>query len=108
MGAGADFGHPLAQGRDNDLAADDHGGRQGQPEVAMFLHQQDQGDGDHEFIGHRVKERAEWRALLQAARQVAVEPVGCGSEGKHRTGGGVAPFVGQIEQQNENRDKQDA
>jgi hypothetical protein len=58
----------------------------------MFLHQQHQGHGHHQFVRHRVKERAEGRALFQATGQVTVQPVGGGCEGEYRAGGQVAPF----------------
>ena len=102
------FGHPLAQRRHHDLAADDHRRRQGQPEVRVHLHQQHQGHGDHQLVGHRVQEGTERCALLKAARQVAVQPVSGGGDGEHAAGGHVAPVIGHIEQQDEDRDEQDA
>ncbi|MNH45271.1 hypothetical protein D3C79_1076690 [compost metagenome] len=74
----------------------------------MHLHQQHQGYGDHQLVGHRVEERAERRALLQATGQVAVQPVGGGGDGEHRAGGHIAPVIGHIEQQDEDRNEQDA
>ncbi len=74
----------------------------------MFLYQQHQGHRDHQFVGHRIEERAERRALLQASGQVTIQPVRRGGEGKDRGGGHVTPVIRQIEQQNEDRDEQDA
>ncbi|MCY1466174.1 hypothetical protein D9M71_844320 [compost metagenome] len=74
----------------------------------MHLHQQHQGHGNHQLVGHRVEEGAKRRALLQATRQVAVQPVGGGGNGEHAAGGYVAPVIGHIEQQDEDRDEQDA
>ncbi|KKO14933.1 hypothetical protein V520_15050 [Pseudomonas putida KG-4] len=108
MRPGAQLGHPLAQRRHHDLAADDHRGRQGQPEVGVGLHQQHQGHRHHQLVGHRVEEGTERRALLQSTRQVAVQPVGGGGNGEHTAGGHVAPVVRHIEQQYEDRDEQDA
>ncbi|MCY1455711.1 hypothetical protein D9M71_728650 [compost metagenome] len=98
-----ELGHPFTQGRDHDLAANDHRCRQRQPDVGVFLHQQHQGHCDHQLVCHRVQEGTEGGALLQTACQVAVEPVGGCGEGEYQAGSHVAPVVRQVEQQNEDR-----
>ena len=72
-GAGAEFGHPLSQCRNDNLATDDHRSRQREPQVAVFLHQQYQRNGDHQLVGHRIEKCPEWRALLQSSGQVPVQ-----------------------------------
>ena len=42
----------------------------------IVLHQHDQGDGDHELVGHRVEKGAENGRLLQTPGKIAIEPVG--------------------------------
>ncbi|MOA27855.1 hypothetical protein D3C78_1487570 [compost metagenome] len=102
------FGHPLAQCRDDNLATDDHRRRQGQPEVRMHLHQQHQGHRNHQLVSHRVQEGTEWRALLQATGQVTVKPIGGCGNGKDAARCDIAPVIRNIKQQNEERDEQDA
>jgi hypothetical protein len=70
----ADLGHPLAQRRDRDLAADDD-----DREVrvgAAERDEQDQRGRHHQLVGDRVEERAERAGQPELPREPAVEPVG--------------------------------
>ena len=74
--------------------------------------QDDQG-GDHdELVGHRVEERAERRHLVQAPREVAVQPVGDAGEDEHCSHGDVLlvlgyPGLGKVVKADEQRDQDD-
>src|SRR6267143_863078 len=69
----ADLRHPFAHRRHRDLAADDD---HGDDRVhALKPHEHDQRRRDHQLVGDRVEERAERRCLVQAPREVAIEPV---------------------------------
>ena len=98
--------HPFAQGGDGYFAPDDD--ECGEDVGALQVYEDEDAGADEEFVGYGVEEGAKGRCHVEFARQVAVEPVGGGCEGEYRTGGDVAPFIRQIEQQYENRDKQDA
>ena len=104
LAALADLGHPFAQRRDGDLAADDDDGAQHEDDAApvparsvawppsrpsrpgtmivrhLLAHQQHQRHRHDELVGHRIEERAEARGLAHAAREVAVERVGDAGE----------------------------
>ena len=49
---------------------------------AVEADEEDKGDGDHQFVGDGVEERAEIGGLLPAAGEIAVEPVGYGGGGE--------------------------
>src|SRR5690606_5991188 len=51
---------------------------------------------------------AEGRALIEAPRQITVEPIGGGSEDKDDGGSGIAPLRRCVKQQDKYRDQQDA
>jgi hypothetical protein len=72
--AGADLGHPLAQRRNRDLAADDDEGDQRID--AAELEQDQQRGADQELVSHRIQKCAERRGLVQPARQITVGPIG--------------------------------
>ena len=59
----ADFGHPFAQRRDRDLAADRDRRRQHDERARIPAHQQHEGDGDNELVGDRIEERPQARGL---------------------------------------------
>ncbi|MCY1555047.1 hypothetical protein D9M68_916730 [compost metagenome] len=91
MRSSAQFGHPLAQGRDDDLPADDDRRRQGQPQVGVLSHQQHQSNRHHQLIGDRIEEGTERGTLLPATRQVTVQPVSDRCASEYGAGSPVTP-----------------
>src|SRR5882762_3834367 len=107
----ADFRHPFAHCRDGDLPPDDD---HGDDRVdALKPDQDDQRSGDHQLVRDRVEERAERRRLVQAPREVAIEPVGDRGRDEQRGRNQVLvparePHLGDIEHPDHQRDRQDA
>src|SRR6267154_890684 len=107
----ADLRHPFAHGRNGDLPADDdHGDDRVR---ALKPDQHDQRRGDHQLVGDRVEKRAERGGLVQAPREVAVEPVGDRGRDEQRGRNQVLfaarePHLRDIEHPDHQRDGQDA
>jgi len=89
MKAGAGAGGPgrraLSQGGDGDLAGDDHGCRQRDPEPERCREEDERG-ADQQLVGHRIEEGAKIRLHAPAAGKVAVSEVGRSHGGEERRG----------------------
>lgn len=91
MRSSTELGHPFTQCRHDYLASDDGRGSQGQPEIGVFGSQQHQRHRHHQLVCDRIEEGAERRALLPAAGQVAIEPIGHGGNREDAAGSPIAP-----------------
>ena len=73
----SDIGHPFAEGGDADFAADDDGGGDDLREVcALVGGEEEEGDGDEDFVGDGVQEGAESAVAPELPGDEAVEEVG--------------------------------
>lgn len=81
----------LAQSGDQEFPADDENGNPGGAEP--FPRQVNEGGGDGYFIRQGVNQLAEGGDLIQAAGQVAVQPVRAGSQNERDQGGQVSPGI---------------
>ncbi len=99
---------PSTHARRNNNFTGNHGrGRQGYPPGVIVLNHQHHRNRHHHFIGHRVKKSAETGALIPAAGQITIKPVGNGSDkrsGRRQRG----PDERQIKRQHKERYQDDA
>jgi len=75
-----------AQAADEELSADDEDSDPGLHDRWVIGHEEDEGCGDHEFVGERIEEHAEGGYLAAATSEEAIEAVGYG--GSDEDGGG--------------------
>ena len=109
MRALADLGHPLAQRRHRDLAADDHARAVRAIECpGVLAHQQHERDRDDQLVGHRIEEGAEPRRLPEAPGEIAVERVRDARGREQQPRGGIGPRIRHVEQHDDQRNRDDA
>ena len=73
----------------------------------MFSHQH-HGNSHHHFIGHRIEESTKTGALVPAARQITIKPVGDRGNQENQRTGKRGPDKRQIKREYKERDKHDA
>lgn len=110
----ADLGHPFSQCRHGNFTANDNDDRRdkGVQAPAQSVHlvirqQQQQGHGYHQFVGNRVQKSTKMGELVQASRQVTVEPVGKGGKYKNIHGVAMSGSEWQIIDDDKYRDQAD-